>query len=191
MKVIKFSYTQDYETSIMFSDIVKSAGISSDKAPSVYQFEINKYLLMNWVTKIESEDKFPHLIPEIIKIAHAENSASIYSYFEGPEKVFQEPEHYDHFLGSVIESILRLMEALNLTFTSNVLSKNFTQQQINREEDARTNLDTEQLGDILLNSHRGLKSFEESKDSPLHRTTQLDFQKQMLRNIITSKVELD
>lgn len=102
---------------------------------------------------------------------------SIYSYFEGPHAIFRDSDHYDHFLESLIESILKLMVNLSLTFSKNILSHNFTFQQTYMETDAKTNLDTERLGDNLLDSNRNYNSVEESKDSPLHRSTQIDLQK--------------
>ena len=106
MKIIKFSYNQAYESNIMFSDIMKGSGVSSDKANSVYQFEITKCLLTIWLEKIKKEGKYLELTPIIVKLVEAESSRNIYSYFEGPENLFPDPEHYDHFLESVIEGIL-------------------------------------------------------------------------------------
>ena len=83
------------------------------------------------------------------------------------------------------------MEILNFNFSKQIVIRNFTVVQTNLETDTKTHLDTERLGDNLLNSHRGATSIQESKQSPLQRTTQNDFYKQTLRNIVTSKADLD
>lgn len=119
-KIFNFEYKSHLIEYVMFTEITNEIRQNQVQMTTLFQHEINKYLLTNWIKKIESENMYMNLLSPIKKLQSSGCSEPIYSYFEGESAIFTQREYYDHFLESVIESIVNVMDQLNHSFSNNI-----------------------------------------------------------------------